>query len=46
MRVAVLDNYDSFTYKDAFRAAFPAGTVSRAPKIRAMEIFECTEEMA
>ena len=45
MRVAVLDNYDSFTYKDALRAAFPAGTVSRAPKIRALEIFERAEAM-
>jgi anthranilate synthase component 1 len=30
-------NYDSF---DVLRASFPAGTVSGAPKIRAMEIIE------
>jgi len=31
------DGYDCF---DAFRATFPAGTLSGAPKIRAMEIIE------
>lgn len=31
------DGIDAF---DAFRAAFPAGTVSGAPKVRAMEIIE------
>lgn len=31
------DSYDQF---DAFKALFPAGTVSGAPKIRAMEIIE------
>ena len=31
----ISDNYDSF---DVFRACFPAGTVSGAPKVRAMEI--------
>jgi anthranilate synthase component 1 len=31
------DNLDAF---DVFRAAFPAGTVSGSPKIRAMEIIE------
>jgi anthranilate synthase component 1 len=29
---------DGYTSLDALRAAFPAGTVSGAPKIRAMEI--------
>src|SRR4029078_9158752 len=32
--------YDSF---DAFRAVFPAGTISGAPKIRAMEIIDDLE---
>ncbi|MCW3998496.1 MAG: anthranilate synthase component I [Candidatus Bathyarchaeota archaeon] len=31
------DNYESY---DALRAVFPAGTVSGAPKVRAMEIIE------
>jgi anthranilate synthase component 1 len=31
---------DGLTAFDAFRAAFPAGTVSGAPKIRAMEIID------
>jgi anthranilate synthase component 1 len=31
------DNFDSY---DALRAVFPAGTVSGAPKVRAMEIIE------
>jgi anthranilate synthase component 1 len=31
---------DGLTPLDAFRAAFPAGTVSGAPKIRAMEIID------
>jgi anthranilate synthase component 1 len=31
------DKYDMF---DAFKAVFPAGTVSGAPKIRAMEIID------
>jgi anthranilate/para-aminobenzoate synthase component I len=44
MRIAVLDNYDSFTYKDALRAAFPAGTGSRAPSVRALEIIERARE--
>ena len=33
-------NYDSF---DAFRVVFPAGTISGAPKIRAMEIINDLE---
>ena len=37
----ILDKkYDSF---DAFRAVFPAGTISGAPKIRAMEIINDLE---
>ncbi len=36
------DNCDSF---DAFRAVFPAGTVSGAPKVRAMEIIDELEEV-
>ncbi len=31
---------DGLTPLDAFRAAFPAGTVTGAPKIRAMEIID------
>jgi anthranilate synthase component 1 len=34
------EGYDSF---DALRAVFPAGTVSGAPKVRAMEIIEESE---
>lgn len=34
------DSYDQF---DAFKALFPAGTVSGAPKIRAMEIIDSLE---
>ena len=30
---------------DAFRATFPAGTLSGAPKVRAMEIIEEIEEL-
>jgi anthranilate synthase component 1 len=35
------DNHDAF---DAVRASFPAGTLSGAPKIRAMEIIDELEE--
>jgi anthranilate synthase component 1 len=34
------------TALDAFAAAFPAGTVSGAPKVRAMEIIDATEPVA
>jgi anthranilate synthase component 1 len=37
VRGELADQYDCF---DAFRATFPAGTLSGAPKIRAMEIIE------
>jgi anthranilate synthase component I len=37
VRGQLADGYDCF---DAFRATFPAGTLSGAPKIRAMEIIE------
>lgn len=37
VRGQLADEYDCF---DAFRATFPAGTLSGAPKIRAMEIIE------
>jgi anthranilate synthase component 1 len=37
VRGELADGYDCF---DAFRATFPAGTLSGAPKIRAMEIIE------
>ncbi len=36
---------DGLTALDAFRAAFPAGTVSGAPKIRAMEIIDELESV-
>jgi anthranilate synthase component 1 len=36
------DGYDAF---DAFRATFPQGTVSGAPKIRAMEIIDELESV-
>jgi anthranilate synthase component 1 len=36
------EDYDSY---DAMRAVFPAGTVSGAPKVRAMEIIEESEPM-
>lgn len=39
----LLDNYDAF---DAFIAVFPAGTLSGAPKIRAMEIIDELETEA
>lgn len=38
----IKDGYDCF---DVFRATFPAGTVSGAPKIRAMEIIEELEPL-
>jgi anthranilate synthase component I len=34
---------DDLTAMDAFRAALPAGTVSGAPKVRAMEIIDAVE---
>ena len=37
----IRDNIDGF---DVFRATFPAGTVSGAPKVRAMEIIEELEQ--
>jgi anthranilate synthase component 1 len=40
VRAAVADGYDAF---DVLRATFPAGTLSGAPKIRAMEIIEYLE---
>ncbi|MCO5217204.1 MAG: chorismate-binding protein, partial [Thermomicrobiales bacterium] len=40
------DIQDAFSAEDALRACFPAGTVSGAPKVRAMEIIAELEEDA
>lgn len=40
VRGALRDGYDAL---DAFRACFPAGTVTGAPKVRAMEIIDALE---
>ncbi len=40
------DIQDGFSAEDALRACFPAGTVSGAPKVRAMEIIAELEEDA
>ena len=42
VRGRLLEGRDAF---DVFRAAFPAGTLSGAPKIRAMEIIDEADRM-
>ncbi len=40
------DLYNEYDYFDAFRSLFPAGTVSGAPKVRAMEVISELEKSA